>query len=653
MGVGVRPPSGRPRPSSGGGGGGNGSGGSGGGSGGGVRLTDLNDFLRPASECVLPLPALLPPGSVAAPMAPVRLPSAPTDGLAAPTVAAAAADVQLAPAAVAAAPPIPVARVSLSDCLVCSGCVSSADATLLGGAGDTATARLLTAVADPATRVLVLLSAASLASIAAAVATAAVTDTATATAAGAPAPSSLDDIPGRVAAALRSRGVDAVGHGGAAREVAAAAAAADFLRRRASGDMSPLVASECPAVVLLATKRYGARVTAALGRGRSIQAAGAGLARAGVGPLGDAATVARGGDAGGDGRGDNGGEHLFVAAVAPCADKKLEAAMPQFGTPAADGTSAVDTDVVLTTVELVALLTSPTAGGDPDAAAAAAAAATTTNGAAPPPPEASAAELAAALAAHAPAPLDTPPPPDHVLRVAAAALLDVHLPPDHTFTFTLAGRSTRGGSTYFRETSVTAPDGRSLRFAYAYGYRHVQNVARRLSRPDAAAYDYVELLACGGGVALDVVRAAYRGEGTPAVATAASAAPPPPLLPPPPPSPSPPLTVGSVSASKVQQVGGKDTTTVTAAADDVGEAAITLAATAGLTPDGVATYSRAAQDVPHLLRAAYTPLERERDAMFVTPAALSSLQRRAPAAIDGQRGEDPLEVGAAIVTPAK
>ncbi|KAK1866209.1 hypothetical protein I4F81_008730 [Pyropia yezoensis] len=168
----------------------------------------------------------------------------------------------------------------------------------------------------------------------------------------------LDDIPGRVAAALRSRGVDAVGHGGAAREVAAAAAAADFLRRHAAGEAGPVVASECPAVVLLATKRYGASVTAALGRGRS-----------------------------------------------------------------------------------------------------------------------------------------------HVLRVAAAALLDVHLPPDHAFAYTpVRGRSARGGGTYYRETTVTAADGRrSLRFAYAYGYRHVQNVARRIGRPGAPPYDYVELLACGGG----------------------------------------------------------------------------------------------------------------------------------------------------------
>lgn len=60
-----------------------------------------------------------------------------------------------------------------------------------------------------------------------------------------------------------------------------------------------------------------------------------------------------------------------------------------------------------------------------------------------------------------------------------------------------------------------------------------------------------------------------------------------------------------------------------AAVGDDAEAAITAAATAGLTPDGRAIYTRTAADAPHLLTATYKPLERERDAMFVTPAALS------------------------------
>lgn len=83
------------------------------------------------------------------------------------------------------------------------------------------------------------------------------------------------------------------------------------------------------------------------------------------------------------------------------------------------------------------------------------------------------------------------------------------------------------------------------------------------------------------------------------------------------------VEVGQAHATATAAVA---TTTTAATAEDNkdgGEAAVTAAVTAGLTPDGRAIYTRAAQDAPALLRAAYTPLERERDPMFVTPAALS------------------------------
>ena len=72
----------------------------------------------------------------------------------------------------------------------------------------------------------------------------------------------------------------------------------------------------------------------------------------------------------------------------------------------------------------------------------------------------------------------------------------------------------------FRETVLTIDDQVRLRFAYAYGFRNIQNIVQKLKR-NKCDYDFVEIMACpsgcinGGGqirsidVNLDDVRHVY------------------------------------------------------------------------------------------------------------------------------------------------
>ena len=57
-------------------------------------------------------------------------------------------------------------------------------------------------------------------------------------------------------------------------------------------------------------------------------------------------------------------------------------------------------------------------------------------------------------------------------------------------------RRLRGGD--LQEVTLTAADGRSLRGALVYGFRHIQNLVRKLKRGQCP-YDIVEVMACPSG----------------------------------------------------------------------------------------------------------------------------------------------------------
>jgi len=267
--------------------------------------TDLNDFLSPGNSCVLPLnggvstptPPPAPPGSVAAPM---YAGSGNGDN----------------------ASKAPVAKVTLSDCLSCSGCLTSAETVLL----ETQSADLLDAVlvteATARPFVVVSLSQQSIASLASMPEIAGVGATLSATA-------------GRVATVLRGLGVDAVLDLAVARGVALEASAAEFAERWKAKERLPMLASACPGFVCYAEKSQPA-VLPHIAESKSPQAVmGAVVKR--LLPTTQAWAHAFGRP-----------RKIFHCTVMPCFDKKLEAARPEHRL----HDDEPEVDAVLTTSEL-------------------------------------------------------------------------------------------------------------------------------------------------------------------------------------------------------------------------------------------------------------------------------------------------------------
>lgn len=202
---------------------------------------------------------------------------------------------------------------------------------------------------------------------------------------------------------------------------------------------------------------------------------------------------------------------VYHATVMPCFDKKLEASRDDFR----DEHGVPDVDCVLTTGEVAEMLAEAAGHGD-------------ANG-----DPAKVRAGAAALASVAPAPLDgwlacaggsrddrgnagwlwgssvagggggSGGYLDVVFRHAARELFGVEV------TGPLEYKIPRARNPDLREVTLEV-DGRvALRFAAAYGFRNIQNVVRKLKTPGAVAgsgsasgpggYDFVEIMACPGG----------------------------------------------------------------------------------------------------------------------------------------------------------
>lgn len=130
----------------------------------GVTISDLSDYIAPSQACINPL--FVPPTTAAAPSSGgPRVALAFEDSPAAPPAPSPArASIIRASAAPEAAAP-PTAKVSLADCLACSGCVTSAETVLLEQQSAEELRRLLRDPAVPG--VVVLLAPQALAALAA------------------------------------------------------------------------------------------------------------------------------------------------------------------------------------------------------------------------------------------------------------------------------------------------------------------------------------------------------------------------------------------------------------------------------------------------------------------------------------------------------
>ena len=333
-----------------------------------------------------------------------------------------------------------------------SGCITSAEAVLLESQS---CAALAAALSDPSLAVVVSISPAARSAAAASLGL------------------SAEDAARALTALFTSLGCAAVLDASVGAELSLLEAGAEFvarLRGAPGAGPLPLLASACPAWVCLAEKdpRRAQALVAHLSRVKSPMAVQGALVKR----LLPAQAQQR---------------RVFHAAVMPCYDKKLEASRSQLrGVDALDGAESPDTDVVLTTGEVVseliaargadaaALATSPQGELDPAWHAALGPAGPLWRA-----PGGGSGGLAEAAAA-----------------AAALALWGVQLPPEP-----LPWQTRRNAD--FREVELTpppdAPPGsRPLRLAAVYGQRNITTLLRQLASGDCP-YDYVEVMACPGG----------------------------------------------------------------------------------------------------------------------------------------------------------
>eukprot|EP00177_Eucheuma_denticulatum_P006257 GFKZ01011403.1.p1 GENE.GFKZ01011403.1~~GFKZ01011403.1.p1 ORF type:complete len:507 (-),score=66.85 GFKZ01011403.1:1422-2942(-) len=404
-----------------------------------IRITDLNDFLTPSATCVLPLDGgalpdtsksdltarVEPPGSVLAPIVPVQAPSGTSSTR---------------------------ARVTVSDCLTCSGCVTSADTVLLS----TESLDLLKEVmlSNPSQKrnlfTAVALSQQAVASIAVHFGL------------------DLQTTARKLATFLRHQlQFDAVIDLSFARHFSLIEAAEEFVQRFQSGKKLTIT-SACPGWLTYAEKTQEDSVLQYISNVRS--------------PQGMLGIVAQTFQLSGDQR------QIWMCSVMPCHDKKLEAIRPEFAAENTEGVERREVSCVLTAGELVQVLRDK--GFDMELAK---------EGVFDVPfgsktgVESGVGEKMSTDKFGVAVGSGSGGYADFVLRYAAKSVLGVALPDDPL----KMEKASRSGD--LQSITVSNQSGtRTLCFALAYGFRSLQSVLRKVRRGESP-YNYIELMACPGG----------------------------------------------------------------------------------------------------------------------------------------------------------
>ncbi|KAI9033422.1 iron hydrogenase [Hyaloraphidium curvatum] len=486
----------------------------------GLSLALLNDYIAPSVECIKPVETLRP----AEPLArEIRFEDSgaagPANGHPAPGQAngdgfsANGFALDGYPASKAAAKPVPAepappATINLTDCLACSGCITTAESVLVAMQShkDLATAldRNARAMADsPADpyaagyrRLVVTLSPQSRASIANKYGM------------------SSREVHARLAAWLRSLGVHEVWDLGWARELALEELAREFGERwdaAQSGGSSakvdgkkvdgrrggplPILAASCPGFVCYLETTHPAYLPH-LSSVRSPVSSLASLLKARSSRLFNIPM-----------------EHVWHASIQPCYDRKLEASRPELGSG-----SLRDTDTVITTGELETFwremgLRFPDDFPLPEDPALA-----------DPwyrplhlPLSSSDASLPHLLLHSLRTLFATPATPADLARALESG--------EHRFPNGVVLSTSQGRNADVRDWAVSVPDGAGgteerLRMAQSYGFRNIQNLLRKLPAPASGAapaksravvrkpragreterpYHFVEVMACPSG----------------------------------------------------------------------------------------------------------------------------------------------------------
>ncbi|KAJ2800594.1 Cytosolic Fe-S cluster assembly factor nar1 [Coemansia helicoidea] len=423
---------------------------------GGLRLTDLNDYITPGQECIKP----------------AQVPKTGQGGGSHIKVGQAGEYYEVTKDGEETK--LETASITLNDCLACSGCVTSAETVLITMQSHHELLAVLdenrrlreAAEGDRARRVVVTVAPQSLASLA--------------HKHQLPVPS----VAQRLAGTLKAMGVDYVLDSAFSRDLTLVESAREFVERHresegrtGAGQSLPMLASWCPGWVCYAEKTH-AEVLPWMSTTRSPQQAMGVVVkdymarRLGVAP-----------------------DRIYHVAIMMCYDKKLEASRSDFYS---DLYKTRDVDCVVTTGEVDRML------AEKQIALADA-------------PETALDSLTAGAAAqdglYASAGTSAGGGLEYILSYAARALHGVSVSPEEVAA---AGRgeathpllqvtAVRNQADHREITLLDPATGQpALRFAAVYGFRHLQNLVRKL-KSGRMGYHYVEVAACpsacanGGG----------------------------------------------------------------------------------------------------------------------------------------------------------
>ncbi|EDQ92124.1 uncharacterized protein MONBRDRAFT_22967 [Monosiga brevicollis MX1] len=379
-----------------------------------LRLTDLNDFIGPSQACIKPVQVNRPEGDAAKG---ARIEIEP-DG----------SYVQLAQDGKKTK--LERAKITLNDCLACSGCITSAESVLVQMQNHDELRRALREKATNGTTVVVMLAQQVYASMAAKY--------------GLSSHAALF----KISTYLRQLGVDAVYDVSIARSIALRQVQQEYSHRRQTGGVFPILSSACPGWICYAEKSHGSYILPHISTVKSPQQImGSMLKRIiprqnGVRP-----------------------DQVFVTAIMPCFDKKLEASRSDFYS---DELRTKDVDCVIAATELEIMLLED----DVDLSQV---------------PESPLDSLV---------PGDTGEPLSHIGSTSGGYLHHVvERAADAPFA-SLPLEAKRGVD--FQEASCQDAQGQTRTFALGYGFKSIQSVLRRIKRKNCS-YDYVEVMACPRG----------------------------------------------------------------------------------------------------------------------------------------------------------
>ena len=393
---------------------------------GAVRLKDVSDFIAPSQACVVSLEPKKDGGEGEGEL--VRLQSrAGSSAARGPSTSQPASE----------ASPV---KVTLNDCLACSGCVTSAETVLLEQQSTEEFLRVLDTKAETKRVVVVTLSSQSRTSLAAHYGLSPLETTS------------------RLCGFLKSLGVDLVLEDNLGRDLALLATLEEFWDKYENGaaDTLPLLTSECPGWVLYAEKTHGKLVLPHMSKARSAVAT--------LGSLCKGALPANlGVDPG----------RIYHCFISPCFDKKLEASREDL-----KSGEFADLDCVLATTEFHKLLEAKSfdSQGGPTA------------------PFDDIFQGSGTQRTQFSARGSSGGYLEFVFRECVLRLKGRDLfPRDQPLPLKVVRNQD------FQEISLLADDGKILlSFALAYGFRNIQNIIRRIKQKKMT-YHFVEVMACPSG----------------------------------------------------------------------------------------------------------------------------------------------------------